>query len=102
MVDGNCGQLANKTTNQKAPSPREFGRTRFTILSNVTRIHEERGLGGEEQETYQLPRRFFLCDAYFVKVADAIQPLIHVFLDLASVPESVVLVHWSDIQNIVE
>jgi len=46
---------ANKRTNQKAPSPREFGRPRFAISSNVTRIHEERGLGGEEQTVFQLP-----------------------------------------------
>ena len=32
-------------TRQKAPSPREFGRTRFALPSIATRIHEERGLG---------------------------------------------------------
>ena len=37
--------VPNKKTNQKAPSPREFGRTRFAFSSSVTRIHEERGFG---------------------------------------------------------
>ena len=32
-----------------SPSPREFGRDRLAIGSNVIRIHEERGMGGEEQ-----------------------------------------------------
>ena len=46
------GRFKNRP-NPKAPSPREFGRTRFAISSNVTRIHEERGFGGEEQEAFQ-------------------------------------------------
>ena len=50
----NCGHLANKKPSQKAPAPREFERTRFAFSSNVPRIHEERGFGGEEQEVWQL------------------------------------------------
>jgi len=32
-----------------SPSPREFGPKDAAIESSVDRIHEERGLGGEEQ-----------------------------------------------------
>jgi len=32
-----------------SPSPREFGPKDADIESSVVRIHEERGLGGEEQ-----------------------------------------------------
>jgi len=33
-----------------SPSPREFGPLNDAIESNAGRIHEERGLGGEEQK----------------------------------------------------
>ena len=40
-----------------SPSPREFGPKDAAIESNADRIHEERGLGGEEQQSLgqQLP-----------------------------------------------
>ena len=34
-----------------SPSPREFGRADFLLESSFLRIHEERGSGGEEQES---------------------------------------------------
>ena len=54
----NFDHLANEKTGLKAPSLREFERTRFAISSSVTRIHEERGLGGEEQNVFHLFRFF--------------------------------------------
>ena len=37
-----------------SPSPREFGMLIFVTCSNDGRIHEERGLGGEEILLFQL------------------------------------------------
>ena len=37
-----------------SPSPREFGPLHFPFESNLLRIHEERGSGGEEQNTYSV------------------------------------------------